>query len=213
MVDEMNSITVVGEGKVDVKPDTASLAVGVQAMAATASEALRQANTSASALIAALHAAAIDNDDIATSGLSISARYNSDGTSIVGYQALNNLTVTVRDIERTGALIDAAAAAAGDSITVGGVSFYVDDTSALIGTARAAAIADARLRADQYAAAAGATVGEVLQIREGSIDIPIPRPLGGAMFAQKAFAATPIQSGMQEQTVTVTVVYQLQPSK
>ena len=59
---------------------------------------------------------------------------------ITGYQAANNVTVTVRDIAATGPVIDAAAAAAGDNITIGGVSFYVDDTEALIGAARADAI-------------------------------------------------------------------------
>ena len=50
----VKSITVKGEGAVKVKPDTASLSVGVQATAPTATEALAQANTSAAALIAAV---------------------------------------------------------------------------------------------------------------------------------------------------------------
>lgn len=207
------TITVRGEGRVEASPDTASLSIGVQAMAATAGAALNNAKTSATALIAALRAADIDNRDIATSGVSISARYDREGVTVVGYQAYNNLTVTVRDVDRTGDVIDVAAQAAGDNITIGGVNFLIDDTAALLAEARAAAIADAARRAAQFAAAADATVGDVLQISEASFDGPSPRGFGGVAFAAKAMASTPVQAGTQEVAVSVTVVYQLRPSK
>ena len=103
------SITVTGEGKITVKPDTASLNLGVQVTASTATEALSRANASAASLIASLKAIGIADADIATSGLSIYPQHNSKNT-ISGYQASNNVTVTVREIGRTGELIDAATA-------------------------------------------------------------------------------------------------------
>ncbi|MEY2400809.1 MAG: uncharacterized protein QOJ08_920 [Ilumatobacteraceae bacterium] len=207
----VRSITVNGDGKIKVKPDTASLSVGVQATAATATEALSQANTSAAALIAALKAAGISDNDIATSGLSIYPQYSSTGNTITGYQASNNVTVIVRDIANTGPVIDAAAAAAGDNITVGGVSFYVDNTEALIGAARADAIDNAKKRAGEYAAAAGVTVGAVVQISEVSISNPIPQFYAAKSAADASLAGspTPIETGTQDLTVSVTVVYEL----
>jgi uncharacterized protein YggE len=207
----VKSITVNGEGKVKVKPDTASLSVGVQATASTATEALNQANTSAAALIAALKSAGVDSNDITTSGLSIYPQYSSAGNTITGYQASNNVSVTVRDVAKTGPVIDAAAAAAGDNITIGGVSFYVDDTEALIGAARADAINNARKRAGEYADAAGVSVGGVLQISEVSVSNPVPLyyERSAAADASVAGAPTPIETGTQDLTVSVTVVYQL----
>lgn len=205
----VKSITVSGEGKIKVKPDTASLSVGVQAVASTATDALSQANTSASALIAALKNAGVSDNDIATSGLSMYPQYNSTGRTVTGYQASNNVTVTVRDISRTGPVIDAAAAAAGDNITIGGVSFYVDDTEALIGAARADAIGNAGKRAGEYAAAAGVTVGGVLQISEVSVSNPIPLVYRAAADSPASAAATPIETGTQDMTVSITVVYEL----
>jgi len=206
----VKSITVTGDGKVKVKPDTASLSVGVQATATTATEALNQANTSAAALIEALKGARVSDNDITTSGLSIYPQYSSANT-ITGYQASNNVSVTVRDIAQTGPVIDAAAAAAGNNITVGGVSFYVDDTEALIGAARADAINNAEKRAGEYAAAAGVTVGGVMQISEVSISNPIPQfyPAAAADASVSSAAPTPIQPGTQDLTVSVTVVYEL----
>lgn len=206
----VKSITVNGEGKIKVKPDTASLNVGVQATAATATEALAQANTSGAALIAALKGAGVSDNDIATSGLSIYPQYG-NSSIITGYQASNSVTVTVREITKTGPVIDAAAAAAGDHITISGVSFYVDDTEALIGAARTDAINNAKKRATQYATAAGVTVAGVVQISEVSVNNPIPLMYAAAADSASgtASAPTPIQTGTQDLTVSVTVVYQL----
>ena len=204
------SITVTGKGKITVKPDTVSLSLGVQVTATTATEALSRANASAASLIASLKTAGIADDDVATSGVSIYPQYNSKNT-ITGYQASNSLTITVREIGRTGQLIDAAAAAAGDNITVGGVSFYVDDSEGLIGVARADAIHNARKRASEYAAAAGATVGDVIQISEPTTGGPVPQMFRAA--AMSTFSAggspTPIEAGTQDLEVSVTVVYEL----
>jgi uncharacterized protein YggE len=206
----VSSITVSGEGKVKVKPDTASLSLGVQAIAPTATEALSQANASANALIAALKGAGIGDNDIATSGLSIYPQYGNSTNVVTGYQASNSVTVTVRDITQTGPVIDAAAAAAGDHITIGGVSFYVDDTEALIGAARADAINNAKKRAGEYAAAAGVSVGIVIQISEVAVNNPVPQFYAKAAAADAGSAAsTPIETGTQDLTVSVTVVYQL----
>jgi uncharacterized protein YggE len=206
----IKSITVTGQGSIKVKPDTASLNIGVQATATTATKALAQANESAAALLAALKSAGISGDDITTSGLSIYPQYGTSGNVITSYQASNSVTVTVRDIAKTGPVVDAAAAAAGDSLTIGGVSFYVNDTEALIGAARAAAIDNAHKRASEYATAAGVGVGAVLQISEVSVSNPIP--LSYKMAADSAGGAmpsTPVEPGTQDMSVTVTVVYGL----
>jgi uncharacterized protein YggE len=203
----VRSITVIGEGAVRVKPDTAQLNLGVQVVAPTATESLTRANTSAAALIDAVKTAGISEDDISTAGLSIYPQYGSHDNSITGYQASNNVTVTVRDVGATGSLIDLAARAAGDDITIGGVSFSVHDAETVMGAARAAAIENARKRAAEYAAAGGVTVGSVVQINEVSIGNPSP------MLRTQKFAAAssaPIETGMQDLTVSVTVVFELE---
>lgn len=206
---QVNSITVNGEGKIAVRPNIASLSIGVQAAGRTATDALRQTNTSAAALIAALKSAGVNDTDIATSGLSIYPQYNPSGVAVTGYQAANNVTVTVRDIAQTGPLIDTAAASVGEHITVGGVSFYVNDVEAVIGTARVDAIDNARKRAGEYAAAAGVAVGRVIQISEPTIGSPAPLFERTASRLLAESASTPIETGTQDLTVSVTVVYEL----
>jgi uncharacterized protein len=202
------SITVKGDGRIKVKPDTATLSLGVQATARTATDALTQTNASAASLIAALKDGGIGDDDIATSGLSIYPQFNEGGVAVSGYHASNDVTVIVRDISKTGQIIDVAAGSAGDHITVGGVSFFTDDVEAVIGLARVEAINNARKRAREYAEAAGVTLGAVQQISELSIGSPQP------LFARAATmdfqrSSTPIEPGMQDLSVSVTVVFGL----
>ncbi len=78
--------------------------------------------------------------------------------TITGYTASNQLSVTLRDLDRAGEVLDAAAALVGNEIRFNGISFFVDDTTAVESDARTDAIEDARRSADDYAAAAGVEV-------------------------------------------------------
>jgi len=201
------TITVSGEGKVTAKPDQANLSLGVQAQASTATKALADANTAANHLIAALKASGIADVDIVTSGIQVYPTYTGNQV-ITGYQASSQVSVTVRNIDKAGPVIDAAAAAAGDHITISGVYFSISDPEKVIGAARAAAIDNAKVRAGQYSAAAGASVGEVLQISEVSVSpMPVYAAAGTASSSKDSY--TPIQSGTQDLSVSVTVVYAL----
>ena len=202
------TITVNGNGSLTVKPDTATIGIGVQATASTATAALNQANAAANALLAAVKGAGVAGDDIVTSGVSVYPMY-SGNNHITGYQASNSVTITVRSIDHTGPVIDVAAKAAGDNVTISGISFSVADPEAVIGKARAKAIDNATARAGQYAAAAGVKVGQVVQISEVSVG-PMPIYYAEQSGAVKDASFTPIQSGTQDMSVSVTVVFALQ---
>ncbi|MFZ9627730.1 MAG: SIMPL domain-containing protein [Ilumatobacteraceae bacterium] len=200
------TLSVTGEGTVTVRPDTADVTVGVQVTAATADVALQQANDAADALIAAVKGEGVDEADIRTTSLYVYPMYSSDST-VSSYTASNMVTVTVRDIDKAGAVIDAAAGAASGAISISGISFSVDDTESALDSARTDAIENARARADQYAAAAGVEVGDVLLISETSVSSP---PIYGRVDTEGGGSApTPIESGSQELSVSVSVVFAL----
>ena len=205
------TITVTGEGKATVKPDLATVQLGVSVQKPTANAALQQANTSATALIAALKSAGIADDDIVTSNLSIWPQYG-DNSTITGYTASNSVSATVRDITTAGPVIDAAAAAAGDDIAINGISFGLDDPEQALATARADAIANAAKRAGEFAAAADAEVGTVLQISEIAVTPYEPRVYAAdaaGASTREVSAPTPVQVGTTDVSVTVNVVYAL----
>jgi uncharacterized protein len=202
------TITVTGEGKVTVEPDTAHVQMGVQVSGESAQEVLAQTNERAAALIEALKALGVAERDIATNGLSIYPQYSPNGSTVTGYTASNNLTVTIREIARAGEIIDGGAAFAGESITIGGIWFSVADPESVMAEARAAAIESAKKRAGEYAAAADAEVGAVVTISENGGSMPIPFDRSVAMEAA-ADASMPVMAGTTDLTASVTVVFEL----
>ena len=201
------TITVTGQGRTTVKPDIAHVNMGVRVTGESAQAVLAEANEKAAALIAALKALGVADDDITTTGIGIHALYSQNGSTVTGFEATNDLGVTVRDIPRAGEIIDGAAAFAAEAITINGISFSVDEPEAVMAAARAAAIANAQKRAGEYADAAGVEVGGVLKISEMSV-APV-----GRMFDELAAAdvagSMPIQVGTTDLAATVTVVFEL----
>jgi uncharacterized protein YggE len=198
------TITVSATGTVRVEPDIAVVTLGVQANAATGAEAMEQVNTSSAALTEALIAEGIAEEDIQTSGLSLWTTTDDRG-EINGYQASLSVNVTIRDITVVGPTIDAAQQAAGPGFTIGGVSFSFADPESVLEQARVDAVELARTKAEQYAAAAGLTLGEVASITEHSSSPPIV--YGDVAMATAEAAGPSISPGQLDLTVDVTITY------
>jgi uncharacterized protein YggE len=196
------TITVVGVGQVRGTPDVADLSLGVSGRGASAADVLATISDRAQKVIDALHGAGVADDDIQTSNLSVQPVVD-DQNHITGYQATNTVIARIRDLSKAGAIVDAAAAKAGDSIRVDGISFSIDDDSKLLAAARTKATKRARVQAEQLAAGAGVQVGDVQSISE-STTVPVDiAPAAGVAAA----APTPIQPGTETLSVSATVVF------
>jgi len=204
-------VTVSGTGEASVKPDMASISTGVTSDGATARAALSKNNAAMTAVLKALRDAGIEADDIQTSNFSISPLYatmdpgQTTSPRISGYQVSNQVTAKVKDIARLGAILDALVQAGSNQVN--GISFDVKDPTGATNDARRKAIADARARAELYAKAAGASVGEVMQISEVSVT-PI-MPVRYAMAERASAAAVPIAPGQNTLSASVTVTFEL----
>ena len=200
---DRTSITTRGVGTVAGTPDTLTVVLGVQTRAASAAAALADNNTRAGGLLESLRGRGVADKDLRTSGLSISPTFEADGR-ISGYEVTNEVTATLRDIAGAGALVDAAAQAAGDAVRVQQIAFGIDDDAQPRAQARADAVRQAVTQARQLADAADVGLGPILSITEVSGNQP-PVPITrGSAAAQ---AAVPIQPGTQDVSVTVEVVH------
>src|SRR5882757_5323645 len=127
-----------------------------------------------------------------------------------GYEVMETVAVTIRNLTDAGATISDAAAAGGDATRINGLSFAIDDNTAVLRQARDAAFADAKAKAEQYAKLAGRSLGKVSVITENSSGDG-----GGVVYpmyaarSQAAGSPVPISAGSQQVTVTNTVVWQL----
>ena len=210
------TITIEGHGEVMAAPDMAQINSGVTTQGATAREAL-DANTAAMAdLIAELKAAGIEARDIQTSGFSVNPNYvytderDANGYSlppkINGYQVANTVTVTVRNLDSLGAILDKSVTVGAN--TVNGVTFAVADPSELYDEARKAAFEDARTKAELYAAAAGATLEEIQSISETQgFNNPQPYPMYAR--AEAADSSVPVEAGEMAFAINVNVQWEM----
>jgi uncharacterized protein len=203
---------VTGVGTVTVTPDTAVLALGVQAQALTVSDAQQQAATAMSNVMAALKSQGVADKDIATSLYNITPIYSYDSQTGVqhldGYSVVNTVTVKVRNVGNTGAVIDAVAAAGGNYTRISSVTLTVDQPDQYNSQARDLAMADALNRAKQLAKLGGLRLGKPTYINESLTAPPqiIDYPAAGKSVP---VPTTPISPGQMEITLTVQVVYSM----
>jgi len=204
----MPGITVAGLGTVNGTPDTLILNLTVTQTRGDVSSALSAANDSMNAVDAALGGKGVANADLKTSGEQLNPNYSSSG-SINGYTASESLTVTLRDLKTAGSAISAAAAAGGNATRIDSVSLDIEHDNPLMQQARAAAFADAKAKAQQYAAAAGESLGKPTQVTE-TVNSPVtPIDYRDAMGAASSasVAPVPIKAGSAQISVSVTVVF------
>ncbi|MFF0739823.1 SIMPL domain-containing protein [Streptomyces sp. NPDC004111] len=202
------TVTVTGSGAASAAPDMAVIGMGVETTAPTAKAALAAQSKAAKALLAAVRKQGIADRDVRTESLSLNPvnEYENGVTKLVGYQAGQNFSVRVRDMDRTGSVIQAAMDAAGNAGRIGSISFDVSDPAPLRTEARRAAHHDARTKAEQYAKLNGRRLGRLVSVSEsdGGRPTPVALPPGAA-----ADEPVPVAPGEVQDQVTLTAVYEL----
>ena len=206
--DTASIISVNGEGQMAVTPDMATVSLGVTANGDTAKSALDANNAALTAVIEKLKAAGIADKDIQTSGLSLGPVYDYSASGnpqkVLGYTASNMITVNVRAINQVGAVLDASVTDGAN--TLNGITFGLQDPVPSTDEARKAAVADARRKAELYAAAAGVKLGRILTISESSGGF-MPMPMGSAAFDKAA--GVPVAVGEMNVTASVSVTFEM----
>lgn len=200
------TLTVTGEGARNVAPDMAVVTLGVTERAARASDAMSAASSTAEAIIQRLGAAGIAPADMQTTDLSLYPVRENDMTGqaqFEGFEASNQLTVQVRDLETLGPVLQAVLEDGANRLS--SLSFTLQDPRPVMNEARRAAVEDARAKAQLYADAAGIALGSIRSISEPTDRDDSPRP----MMAMEAARGVPVQAGSTEITARVTITWEL----
>ncbi len=203
------SVTVTGSATVSARPDTATVSAGVVTHAARAAVALADNGAAMRRILKVIADLGIADRDVRTEAVRVVPQRAQPAPGrpappdIVGYEVSNRVQVTVRDLALLGRLLDAVVAQGAN--TLGGIAFSIADPGPLLQQARAAAIADARAKADVYAAAARVKLGRVLFIRDQTAGPP--RPLEARLMAA---GPVPIAPGEQDVEASVSVTYALE---
>ena len=206
-------VTVQATGTVKAVPDGVSFNFAISVLAQSSESAMSDASATAELVRAALEAAGVDQEDIATQNVSVYPEYLSSSTgtqTLSGYRAQQVFTVTLRDTAKAGEVVDSVIAAGGNSLQVYGVTPTLLDTDAAVAQAREAAMKSAKEKANDYAGLVDADLGSVVYVTEvASPSSPIPLMVGDSATASSPMAKTEINLGTQDVSVTVEVRWSL----
>jgi uncharacterized protein YggE len=211
-----------GKAFVEVKPDVATLSLGVVSEKAAAAEATAENAQASTNAIAVLKSLGVDPKDIKTTSLVLAPVVTEERDpktnalvkrSVTSYRASNLLQVRIRDVDQAGA-IAARVVAGGSANTYNGLSFSVSDEEAREDGLRAKAVGDAMRKAALYAHGASMKLGRVLAIETepdrniiASADMPMLR----AANSGRNVVPIPVEPGVTRIEVRVSGVWELVP--
>jgi len=208
-----NLITVSGTGEVTTAPDIALVTLGVQTENADVKTAQEENAMIMDDLITSLLDAGIPRQDIQTVSYNIYPVYDDEtrpfGGKIKYYQVTSLIQVTVRDVTRTGEIIDTAVKNGANQVNSVGFSLSPEKEKSLRAQVLTQAVANARSDADVTAAATGVTITGVKSVMVGSVYVPIAydNRYSGAAEMKSASVPTPIEAGQIKVTAQVSISY------
>ncbi len=208
--DDGRSVQVAGTAEVEVAPDRAILAVGVEHDASGA-EATRSAGAAdLAAVLDALRAAGVAPDHLQSDGLQVEPRYSDQNeTRITGYRAQASVNVTLDDLDRVGPVIDAATASG--AARVEGVTWTLRDPGRARREALGRAAADGRAQAEALAQGAGVALGSLqsMAVSDGNAPVPVESAVKAAAPGASTATPTPVAPGTLSASVSVTMTFAL----
>jgi len=203
-------------GEVMATPDRAQVTVTVQTENADVKVAQAENARIADEMIRAIHDAGIPPGDTKTVSYTIYPVYddsNPFGTRIKYYQVTSSIQVTLRDVNRTGEIIDIAVANGANQVS--SINFFLSEEKeeSLRAGVIKKAVARTKLDADAVASAIGMTITGVKEVTVGQSYSPVlyeSARYAGAADSKVMSVPTPIEPGELKVTAQVSVTYLIQ---
>lgn len=204
------SVTVNGFGKVTGNNDIAVTSIGFSNTNKDIAQAQADNNKVMDQVMADLKKLGIQEKDLQTN-YTIFPEYNYSqerGQELKGYRVSNSVTVKIRDLSKISQVL--ALAGRYGANEVGGLSFTIDDPENLKADARAKALADAKVKAQNLANTLGVRLGEVIGYYENESQGEYPMydkammGMGGATTNQVA-----VSSGSKDVTMNISIIYEI----
>ncbi len=210
----VNSITVSGFGEATGAPDMATIQLGVNVVDQDVGQAITLSNETMDSVTAAVLDLGVAREDVQTTNFNVWPEDRFDPltgqpTDERVFHVDSTLLIRVREIDQVATVIQEALDAGANNVF--GLSFGIRDTAELESEARAAAIRDARARAEQLAAEIGVELGSPILISEGVGGGVIPVPFAAFEAAGIGGGAPPISPGELTTTVQVSVTFAITP--
>lgn len=215
----LTRITVVGEAQTKIAPDTAVVTFSVVTQGKQALDAQQEnAKKSAAVKLAVETITQNAKAEIKTGDYSLSPEqdyYSGKMPKILGYEVKNTVTVSIKDLNQVGAVIDAATKAGANSIE--GIKFVIGETSPAQGDALALATKQAMAKAEAIAQSLNGRIVRVVETHESGAPL-LPSRLyndyaatnSNMMSLAKPTFNTPVQAGSLDVRSNVVLVVEVE---
>lgn len=214
-------ISVVGDGEVTAVADIASFSFGVTAEGEDAVTAQSASAEKMNAILDYLKGAGIEEKDIKTEYYNQNPQYEypqqicaagmycpPGERTLTGYEVTQSVSVKVRETDTAGDLI--AGVTERGATNVSGVNFTIDDENVLMAEARAAAVADAKEKAEALADSLGVDIVRMTGFWENQPYYDYGYGMGGDMKAMSESSVSPnLPSGENTITSQVNISYEV----
>ena len=210
---DVRTLRMVGAGEATVVPDQLTFSLSVTSKRLELDDALGSSSATMRRVLGVLEDLGVRSADVQTTGLQMHPEYDYPDYSppvLTGYRVTQRAQVKVRELADGGKAVSAAIEAGGNGVRVGDIRLGVSDPDAALGKARDAAVEAATAKAQQYAAATGQSLGDVLALREVDSDTPRRAPVLSGYAARDSVelqAAMPVEAGRDDLKVRVEVVW------
>lgn len=218
-IEAKNTITVSDSGEVYAKPDLAIIDFSVVTEAKTVAEALSDNTAKMNAVIESVKGKGVDTKDIKTTVFNIYPRYEWQRETVcsiypcpekrvlAGYEVTQQLEVKIRDLSKTGDIIQGATDAGSNE--VGSLYFTIDKEEDLKKQAREQAINKAKSKAEELADQLGIKLVRIVNFSESGV-FPYYAPMYKEAAGLGGGEATPqIETGENKIEVTVSITYEI----
>jgi hypothetical protein len=215
-------ITVSGTGDIYSKPDLALIDFSVVNQASTVGQAMQDNTDKMNKVIEAMKAKGVDPKDLKTTSFNISPQYQyvypplseislypyPPGKRVLsGYEVNQSLEVKIRDLAKTGDIIQAATDSGANE--VGSLVFTIENQDGVKQQARTQAINEAKNKAKELAGELGVKLVKITGFSENYY-YPYDSMLNERGMAGGAGASAPsIQTGENKTSVTVSLTYEI----
>lgn len=207
-VNDANVVSVQGNGEIKVAPDVAYIQIGVETKNENAQKAQEENKIIMEKVTNEIKKFVQDASDIQTSQYNIYRNYDyNEDKKEEYYMVSNTLSVTLKNIDNLGKVIDAASTAGSNRVS--NISFGVQDEQKYYNLALKNAMSSAKAKAETIMGTFGKKPGLPSRVTESGY-------YGGVQRSNVAFdevmlksnSVTPIEAGEITISATVTVEYQ-----
>jgi uncharacterized protein YggE len=205
----MATITVRGHGRSAAQPDEVGVGLTVEAVRPKAAEAFAEASRLALEAVALCDELGVPAGRRTTSQISLAehGEHTAAGWQHRGYRAASRIGVRLDDAELASRLVSVAAERL--EARIDGPAWRVAHDNPAHADARRLAAADARAKAEEYAAALGVRVGAVASAMEPGTAPPGP-PQPRAYAVHMDVSGMPLDAGEHEIVAEIDVTFRLE---